>query len=389
MTVIEALRAADVTVVAPCDACRKIPDRCHRSHVSSLVADFDVDYGGEGRFDDVPPEVATLVVLTSLTHEVLRGSSGDGRRIDVALRCPTCQQLYLCTDQLEHDGARSTHTLRYERTTARTLIDRYRRDEPGALSRANVTPSVANRAATLREVLLADGARDDVEPAGALRDAIVIDQGSIDLDVLIGLFHATMSAGAREAMTVAITAALLRRGDVARWMALRVTDHAALDGALLALDGRIDVTAAMVELAEDPRATWVVNTWRKADRPSRSNLLAGRVADEGILRLVEDAELGESVAAFVPRLVDALGPTRPTAVRADAARTLGNRALDRARARHTRAPRSGGGSRERGEARRSGRPGAVLPGHRRARATPACGGPDRSGPRRPDLRGVA
>jgi hypothetical protein len=93
-----------------CPICRAIPERCYRESVSSLVADYDVDYGDEGRgFDNVPPQVAQLETFI------------DGDR-DALMRCPTCHRLYLRRIELEFIFARNYSTWSYDRLDADTLF---------------------------------------------------------------------------------------------------------------------------------------------------------------------------------------------------------------------------------------------------------------------------
>jgi hypothetical protein len=86
-----------------CRICVAIPERCYRERVSSLVADYDVDYGDEGRgHDDVPPQIDQLETLIV----------GDR---DALLRCPTCHRLYHHRKRSEHIGARTYSTWSYDR----------------------------------------------------------------------------------------------------------------------------------------------------------------------------------------------------------------------------------------------------------------------------------
>jgi hypothetical protein len=86
-----------------CPTCSAIPSRCSSQHVSSLVSDFDVDYGGEGKYNDVPSQIAELETFLSVTaHETV-------------LRCPTCKRLYLFATSIEDDGAKIYSRKSYER----------------------------------------------------------------------------------------------------------------------------------------------------------------------------------------------------------------------------------------------------------------------------------
>jgi hypothetical protein len=94
-----------------CPICSAIPERCYRETVSSLVADYDVDYGDEGRgHDNVPPQVAQLETFID----------GPGR--DALMRCPMCHRLYHHRNELEFIGARNYSTRSYDRVDVDTLF---------------------------------------------------------------------------------------------------------------------------------------------------------------------------------------------------------------------------------------------------------------------------
>lgn len=87
-----------------CPICSAIPEHCCRELVSSLVSDYDVDYGGDGGgVDTVPPQVAQLQTVT------------DGPGGEALVRCPTCHRLYHHKTNYEHIGARTYNTSRYDR----------------------------------------------------------------------------------------------------------------------------------------------------------------------------------------------------------------------------------------------------------------------------------
>ena len=94
-----------------CPLCSAIPEQCYRETVTSFVADFEVDYGDEGRgTDTVPPQVGQL--------ETVLGGPG----ISSIMRCATCHRLYHHDVATEHLGARSYCTWSYTRSDADTLF---------------------------------------------------------------------------------------------------------------------------------------------------------------------------------------------------------------------------------------------------------------------------
>jgi hypothetical protein len=95
-----------------CPTCSLIPECCRYQHVSSLVSDYDVDYGGEGHHNDVPQQVSRL---EKFIEGAVNARVTDGRRSDAILRCPTCNRLYLFTESVEDDGARIYTRKTYER----------------------------------------------------------------------------------------------------------------------------------------------------------------------------------------------------------------------------------------------------------------------------------
>src|SRR4051812_42962207 len=89
-----------------CPICSAIPERCSRESSSSLVSDYDVDYGGAGRgHDDIPAAVAQLE--TWIAPPVLA--------YDDLKRCPTCRRLYLHRRVFQHLGAMIYSTESYDR----------------------------------------------------------------------------------------------------------------------------------------------------------------------------------------------------------------------------------------------------------------------------------
>lgn len=102
-----------------CAICRHLPARCDRQTVSSMVADYDVDYGDERGYDHVPPQVAQLEVLLEKTRDegfTSEDSDSLGGWSDrTVLRCPTCHRVYLLVERLDMIGARNYHTWTYER----------------------------------------------------------------------------------------------------------------------------------------------------------------------------------------------------------------------------------------------------------------------------------
>lgn len=104
-----------------CPSCSLTPERCDRSWVSSLVSDYDVDYGEEGRahkWDHVPAQISRL----SPFLETQRDRSGDGWIDEAVLRCPTCARLYLETADHMIDGPRTYSTTTYQRLDAEALF---------------------------------------------------------------------------------------------------------------------------------------------------------------------------------------------------------------------------------------------------------------------------
>jgi hypothetical protein len=98
-----------------CSICRAIPDHCYSDWVSSLVSDYDVDYGDEGRAhktSDVPPQVEQLEKLIA----------GPVLDYDALFRCPTCRRLYLYRNKFDHVGARTYSTATYDRLDAETIF---------------------------------------------------------------------------------------------------------------------------------------------------------------------------------------------------------------------------------------------------------------------------
>jgi hypothetical protein len=98
-----------------CSICSAIPDHCYRDWVSSLVSDYDVDYGDEGaahKTSDIPPQVEQLEKLIA----------GPVLDYDALFRCPTCRRLYLYRNKYDHIGARTYSTATYDRLDADTIF---------------------------------------------------------------------------------------------------------------------------------------------------------------------------------------------------------------------------------------------------------------------------
>jgi hypothetical protein len=100
--------------VERCRICSAIPDRCYRQSVSSLVSDYDVDYGGEGYTNTVPPQVSELEMLVN-------GPKLGSYEGEALLRCPTCHRLYHGKSEMEHVGARTYSTTSYQRVEVDTI----------------------------------------------------------------------------------------------------------------------------------------------------------------------------------------------------------------------------------------------------------------------------
>ncbi len=97
-----------------CPLCSITPEHCDSSWVSSLVSDYDVDYGEEGReskWDHVPPQIAQLESFIPGA----RASSIDGWHEETVLRCPTCRRLYLYIGDSMYAGPRTYSTKSYQR----------------------------------------------------------------------------------------------------------------------------------------------------------------------------------------------------------------------------------------------------------------------------------
>jgi len=97
-----------------CLRCSAIPERCSRQSVSSLVSDFDVDYGDEGYSSDVPDQVSELEMLVN-------GPQVDSYQGEALLRCPTCRRLYYGKSENEYIGARTYSTTSYERVDVEAI----------------------------------------------------------------------------------------------------------------------------------------------------------------------------------------------------------------------------------------------------------------------------
>ncbi len=97
-----------------CPLCSITPAHCDSSWVSSLVSDYDVDYGEEGaehKWDRVPAQIAQLEPFLEGAHEI----SSDGSYEDVVLRCPSCRRLYLRVKDMTYAGARTYSGTSYQR----------------------------------------------------------------------------------------------------------------------------------------------------------------------------------------------------------------------------------------------------------------------------------
>ncbi|MBA3460104.1 MAG: hypothetical protein H0T46_09105 [Deltaproteobacteria bacterium] len=97
-----------------CPICSAIPDRCYRQTISSLVADYDVDYGDEGYTNTVPSQVSQLEMFVN-------GPKIDSYQGEALLRCPTCHRLYYGKSKMEHVGARTYSTTSYQRVDIDTI----------------------------------------------------------------------------------------------------------------------------------------------------------------------------------------------------------------------------------------------------------------------------
>lgn len=97
-----------------CPICSSIPNHCSRETVSSLVADYDVDYGDEGYTNTVPEEVSKLEMLVN-------GPKLDSYQGEALLRCPTCHRLYYGKSETQHLGARTYDTTSYQRVDVDTI----------------------------------------------------------------------------------------------------------------------------------------------------------------------------------------------------------------------------------------------------------------------------
>lgn len=110
--------ASPTMELARCTICSAIPEHCHRELVSSMVSDYDVDYGGEGRgHDDVPPEVDRLETLIGGPDR-----HGNGIRRRALLRCPACHRLYRHEYVLQFIGARNESTASYDRVGVEAAV---------------------------------------------------------------------------------------------------------------------------------------------------------------------------------------------------------------------------------------------------------------------------
>jgi hypothetical protein len=87
-----------------------------------MVSDYDIDYGGEGRHDDVPPQVAQLQPFLDASREELTSAELGGHRDEAVLRCPTCNRLYLVTSEFEMIGAANYSRTIYARTDAASVF---------------------------------------------------------------------------------------------------------------------------------------------------------------------------------------------------------------------------------------------------------------------------
>jgi len=97
-----------------CSRCSAIPNDCYRQTVSSLVADYDVDYGDEGYTNTVPAQVSELEMLVN-------GPKVDSYQGEALLRCPTCHRLYYGKSEMKHVGARTYSTTSYRRVDVDTI----------------------------------------------------------------------------------------------------------------------------------------------------------------------------------------------------------------------------------------------------------------------------
>jgi hypothetical protein len=113
-------RCGRVTVsLESCPICSAIPDYCDRTHVSSIVADYEADYGEDRGHDHLPAQVAQLETFIAATREPL---SEGGRNDEAVMRCPTCRRLYLYVDRYQPSLARSYMCTSYKRMEADALF---------------------------------------------------------------------------------------------------------------------------------------------------------------------------------------------------------------------------------------------------------------------------
>lgn len=104
-----------------CPLCSITPAHCDSSWVSSLVSDYDVDYGEEGqasKWDHVPAQIAELEPFLEGAREI----SSDGSHEDAVLRCPSCRRLYLRVKEMTYAGARTYSGTSYQRIEADPLF---------------------------------------------------------------------------------------------------------------------------------------------------------------------------------------------------------------------------------------------------------------------------
>ena len=130
-------------------------------------------------------------------------------------------------------------------------------------------------------------------------------------------YNATLGSPARAQLGLAITIDLIRRGDVARWIALRGDGRRELDSAILEADDTHDVSAVMLALASVKGAMSTVVTWCGRD-PKRIEMLATKLDDESFLVFAHDLDYKLS-EVLVPRLADILARRSEAPIRSRAA----------------------------------------------------------------------
>lgn len=170
----------------------------------------------------------------------------------------------------------------------------------------------------LRRAIVDGG--DDRTPAAAIRQAVLDGESAEScMQQLVDAYRATLSDSARADLALAITVDLLRRGDAARWIAVRGPSRHELDNALLEADKFLDVRAAIFALASNPHATSTVCIWWRRNPEQRTTEPVTNLTDEGVLHVVRELHIREQHALFVPRLAAILSHARDATLRSGAA----------------------------------------------------------------------